>query len=126
MVKKHARKNAARNRRREHAGENHRQAVDRVRHEEDPMKGHHFYTAFLDNGWEVMALVAYCTCGWSGSDGLPGLDEKWGIAPAHDFSPFDRGEAEEAAMQEWLDEHIAFLEEEWEQEGKSRREGVPE
>ncbi|MGW7412729.1 hypothetical protein [Streptomyces sp. NPDC054863] len=119
MVKNHARKNAARNRSREHAGENHRQCVDRVRHEEDP-QGHRFHTLPVwqwnsdgDRMYkEDVALMASCTCGWRGADGVPGTDGKWGYSciEAHPLTPWDRGEAEEGARDEWWQQHMCGVE----------------
>ncbi|MET9704649.1 hypothetical protein [Streptomyces griseus] len=77
--------------------------------------GHRFATQSVlthgEDGPERVGLAAECSCGWRGADGDPGMEGKSGYrgASCHPISLTDEGEseAEQAAEQEWLDEHIA-------------------
>ncbi|MGW2055935.1 hypothetical protein ACWCOZ_18815 [Streptomyces sp. NPDC001840] len=77
--------------------------------------GHRFDTqpvqAHGEDGPEVVGLAAKCSCGWRGAEGDPGMEGKGGYRGpfCHPISLHEEGEgeAEQAAQQEWLDEHIA-------------------
>jgi hypothetical protein len=77
--------------------------------------GHRFDTRHVltggEDGPELVGLAASCSCGWRGADGDPGMEGKsgWRGASCHPISLTEEGEseAEQAAEQEWLDEHIA-------------------
>ncbi|GAB2777138.1 hypothetical protein GCM10027073_07200 [Streptomyces chlorus] len=55
-----------------------------------------------------VGVAASCSCGWRGADALPGMEGKGGYrgSASHPIT-LEEGEAERAAKQEWLDEHIA-------------------
>ncbi|GAA2581734.1 hypothetical protein [Streptomyces lienomycini] len=57
---------------------------------------------------ELVGMAASCSCGWRGTDVSPGMEGKGGYRgpTAHPITS-EEGEAERAAEQEWLDEHIA-------------------
>lgn len=58
-----------------------------------------------------VGLVAACSCGWLGASAAPGMEGKGGYqgGEAHVITD-EEGEAERAAMAEWRDEHIIFIE----------------
>ncbi|MFE1271307.1 hypothetical protein [Streptomyces sp. NPDC058758] len=60
---------------------------------------------------ELVAVAARCSCGWKGSTVSPGMEGKGGYngPVAHHLTDVD-GEAELAAEQEWLEEHIGDIE----------------
>ncbi|MYW76745.1 hypothetical protein F610DRAFT_06966 [Streptomyces sp. LaPpAH-199] len=77
--------------------------------------GHRFDTQVVlkdaEDGPEAVGLAAKCSCGWRGGDGDPGMEGKGGFAGpfCHPVSLTEDGEAEaeQAAEQEWLEDHIA-------------------
>jgi hypothetical protein len=79
------------------------------------LDGHEFETATVleesDPEYpEPVGVAARCSCGWRGADAPPGMEGKGGYrgGASHPITLED-GEAERAAEQEWLDEHIAEI-----------------
>jgi hypothetical protein len=62
------------------------------------------------DGPSAVGLAASCSCGWRGGAAYPGMEGKGGYrgGAAHPFTD-EEGEAEQAAEDEWLTEHVADL-----------------
>ncbi|GAB7101698.1 hypothetical protein JCM4814A_94890 [Streptomyces phaeofaciens JCM 4814] len=75
--------------------------------------GHRFDSLIVldesDTGSIVaVGLAGSCSCGWRGADPLPGMEGKGGYrgGAAHPLTDKEGG-AEQAAENEWLEEHVA-------------------
>ncbi|MYS85443.1 hypothetical protein [Embleya scabrispora] len=72
--------------------------------------GHRFASEatvdYRDPDAPIEGLVATCSCGWRGGEGPQHIERGRPGGSYHLYNPYDVGEAEQAAKNEWLDEHI--------------------